>query len=419
MAATQNLVNQALALSMDNSFHTKTKDTPFPLVPRMYGNKAVLTREADDVVINAYQNYVSYSAGSNLNASALGNGGNFPIIVPRNGLYVSDQFIVHLTVQGSASGSITFANILQCLNYVSINPNGSSNLGITKDGDNMYLETAFLTNEQFISRATLLGLSSTWGTSGTTLASNTSFVDLFFELDASMIEQCRINFQFMDSDTYIWLYFQPWSKISASTATPTITYAEVLCSNMTYDEQYNREKISLYKNPVDLRYLTTLKFAQLGVAMTASQTYTYTLSTISGMAAMCMMFLRPTANVGTGASGLNAFTSPLKVDIQTQNGVSIVNYLQTNTFNQAFQWNRVFPNTLFSQYNNCYLIQFGLDPQTALSTGSQTGFYPFSTKEKVVIYTPSGLTSTNYDIVMYFYIYNTIELEGGAVKLKQ
>jgi len=138
MAATQNLVNQALALSMDNSFHTKTKDTPFPLVARMYGNKAVLTREADDVVINAYQNYVSYSAGSLLNASALGNGGNFPIIVPRNGLYVSDQFIVHLTVQGSASGSITFANILQCLNYVSINPNGSSNLGITKDGDNMY-----------------------------------------------------------------------------------------------------------------------------------------------------------------------------------------------------------------------------------------------------------------------------------------
>lgn len=413
MASTNDLTSRALSKNPMNLFNTKTPDISFPLVSHN-SDKNILTRPADNTILNLYNNNVRVQSNTTL-SSILSSGGQVDNIIKAGSVYILDDISIMMSFTNSTGLSATLINSFQILDRIEFYGNNGSDLLSTIDGDKLYLNTCLYDDAEWTNRSRSGNISNVWG-AGSAIA-NSASATYIINLKGSIFNQTKINMKAVKGDILVRSYFRPTSITVSAGSAVTLTDYSLILNNIVTDAYDQSIKDMLYqKYQVKLRYYDQRRFLQSAQTLAASTTYTYVLNNISGMVSHLYFFLRASPNV---AATVNTFSAISSFDILDSNNASIMNYQQTSDFNLKHEWSEKLPGTLFPVYNNVYLVSFGLSPQQALDSGLISGYFPFDSYQQLQITTGSTFTPGTYDIVVYADVVTDLDVKNGMISVRK
>lgn len=406
-ATDKNLRERALRISTDNLFQIDTKETAYPLVP--FNNS--LTRPFDLNVNNVFQNNVRYAANVAL-GNVIATGGVFDIQIPAKSVQIADKVTLQFTVTNGSGAPTTLVNTIQMIDNIEIWAKNTSVRLTRIEGDYLYCLSALYNSEEWDKRARLMNITGQWGNGTAVPAGNT--VNYFVPLEGTLFNQAKLNIEQINGDWTIRVQFRPFSMTNAAAGSaPVLQDAAAIINQVNLDSLDSARKRNMYaSNTVAFRYLDAFPQKFLGQALQPSSRYEYTLTALNGLVSHMFIFVRASGAVGNNLKNFQAIQS---FDIADPSGASIINYQQTSEFNLFHEYPEIFPYSNFPGFNNVYCYAFAVSPGDNYENGLQTGFYPFTSNERLIINTPSTLVGGAFDIVVYPVSYRQVKIVRGDI----
>ena len=148
------------------------------------------------------------------------------------------------------------------------------------------------------------------------------------------------------------------------------------------------------------------------MSLTASNTYSLVMNGISGIASVLFFTIRPAAIT---ASNSLTYYAVQDFDIQQADGSSIVGYARRNNTEALWDYAECFDN-LFRKNINFNCISFSSDPVSDFTRGTNFGYEPFTSFEKLSFTTPAGLSSASYQIDIIAFVHDNLIIQDQRVK---
>jgi len=171
------------------------------------------------------------------------------------------------------------------------------------------------------------------------------------------------------------------------------------------NSEIDRRRNSIYK----YRYLEPTRVQQSITNLAPYNTYDIRLTSISGYSAYLLCVVRP--SVITFANQ-NTYQPLLKLELLDKDG-NIIGITQDSLGMQIIS--EQFAGYMLDIKPNIFLLPFCMDVKGALM-GQMNGLYKFNTGQEVLrLYTEGTITPGSYQITIYSYDYQTLELNKGMI----
>lgn len=159
------------------------------------------------------------------------------------------------------------------------------------------------------------------------------------------------------------------------------------------------------------RFLNPVRVASQTIAMVASNYYDIRLTSANSMSAFLLFLVRPNPIT---SGNVNTFQAIEYFELLDKDN-TIVGLKTSNEYHKVLS--KSFAGDIFN-FKNIYVIPFAISI-TAANSGSQTGFYSFTSNEIVRIYMPANLVAGSYRVDCYSFDYNKLSLNEGSLSVSK
>ena len=341
--------------------------------------------------------------------AALLNGGTLDFRIEKGVADVIDFAVIKHSFTNSSGAAVVLAPAQMLIQRVEYwLQNGSTLIG-TVYGHELYLQNAYLPRNEFENICVPLGLTESYASAATSVADGTSFT-LYIPLWSPWMAT-RIHPSGLEGNILIRVFYQSTALTTVSGGALTCTGCTLQLSSRDQPQALQNEQEKFYR---DLRVPTCLSFLNIQrmqqvMSLTASSTYDIVLSGISGVAS-CMFFtIRPAAIT---ASNCITYTAIDNYDLLDSSGSSLIGYTRKGLNEQLYEYSTCFDNK-FRKLINFNVIAFSQDPVSDFVSGSNCGYQPLTTYERLSITMGAGLASASYLIDVIAYVQDELRIING------
>ncbi len=286
--------------------------------------------------------------------------------------------------------------------------NGST-LIATQYGHELYVQNCFLPRNEYENICASLYLTESYASAATSIADGTS-VSYYIPIWSPWMAT-KIHPSGLEGNILVRVYYQPTALTTVSGGLLTCNSAVLQLHSRDQPQALQNEQERFYKDsaiPTNLSFMNIQRMQQ-SMTLAASNTYEIVLSGISGIASCLFFTIRPASIT---ASNCITYYEPLNYDLLDASGASLIGYTRKGTTEQLYEYATCFDNK-FRKLINFNVCPFSSDPVSDFVAGTNNGYMPLTTYEKLSFTTGAGLSSAAYTIDIWAYVQDELRIKDG------
>ena len=362
------------------------------------------------IVVAQNRDYQTVNPSTTI-AAALLNGGQCEFRIESGIADVIDYCMIKLQVSNATGGAVVLAPAQMLINSIQVWAQNGSNLLNTVYGHELYLGNAFLPRNEYENFCDGLGLTTAYASAATSIANGstaTLYIPIFQPFMPSKLHPAGLQ-----GNLLVRVLFNTTALTHVSGSLLDVSNCVLNLRSRDQPNALQSEQENFYTGPIPLS-LCFQNIQRQSVVMTlaASSTYSITLSGINGIVSTLFWTIRPAAIT---ASNCITYYAPQDFDIQTSDGSSLIGFTRRTGTEALWDYAECFDN-LFRKNVNFNCVPFSNDPVNDYANGSNYGYMPFTSFEKLSFTTASTLVGASYTIDIIAFVHDNINIVNGRAQ---
>jgi hypothetical protein len=308
--------------------------------------------------------------------------------------------------------NVALAPLPLCINYIQVFADNGQHQLLRLEGIDLWMALRYFSQQEFESLATLMNTSTTYGTTGATVA-NGSTATYYCPL-LELFSASSLHLKGLKGEIMIRVVFHPTARTVITGSLPRVDSCVVLLRGFAMPAAVRAKKHQIYEQQSNLiPFLAPVRMSSV-MTLAASTTYSVVLSGIRGLVSDVVWGIRPAA---VTASNQASFDSNIdSFDLVDSNGTSLTgHYRHSATECKSILYIEHFHNR-FNQNSNFLSFSWAADPADAYRNGHNSGFCAFTSFERLSFTTGSGLTPGDFELIVLARVYSEAKIERGEIR---